>query len=111
MTTEMKEITAALQKALTTIAQDSVKNYPQYIGHFDQYVLVRVLKKVSVRGHVKFNAGEYAIASPVIHSRRESGGIERTVTVWSNLNFIDTRIPERFVDFLGNVTRNETEGF
>lgn len=90
--------------ALRTLKRDAsavLAQYPQYKGHFDNYVLVRVTKRIKTKGGVAFEAGDVSIANPnttVCESGRYKG--RRFVTVWSARRMVDTSIKCQDVQFL-----------
>lgn len=67
--------------------------YPQYTGHFDRYVLVRIKRKVTTKMGLAFGFGELAIAKPegdIVESGRFAG--RKTMTVYSVSNQCDTSV-------------------
>jgi hypothetical protein len=78
---------------LKTLAAAQVAQYPQYAGHFDGYVLVKVKKTVKTKMGLAFESGEVAIAKPTtetIEDGRYKG--KQTMTVWSIRNKCDTSV-------------------
>ena len=82
-------------------AEQQVQRYPQYKGHFDDYVLVRVRRNIKTKMGLSFIKDELTIANPKIHCP-EFGPLVNVpfVTVWSSRNAIDTSIKKKDVTFL-----------
>jgi hypothetical protein len=78
---------------LIAAAKAAVAAFPQYRGHFDNYVLVVIRKNVRTKMGLAFERGEYAVARPTaqrIEYGRNAGKYSRIV--YSNRNGIDTSI-------------------
>ena len=71
-------------------ADEALKMYPQYKGHFDKYVLVIVTRQVHTKMGLAFDKGEICIASAVENH-------EGFRTVYSVKNNCDTSIDSKFV--------------
>ena len=69
--------------------------YPQYNGHFDNYVLVRIDRDIRTKLGLAFEKNEYAIMAP---DRFPS--LSNYVPVWSMLNSCDTSIPRRAIQHI-----------
>lgn len=78
--------------ALKSIAQEQNAAFPQYAGHFDAYVLVRMKRTVHTKMGMAFMRGEMAIASPMTR--------EGYRTVYSIRNRVDTSVPESSVSIV-----------
>lgn len=89
-------------QVLKTAAERSVASYPQYRGHFDNYILVRIRRTVRTKFGVAFEKGDYAIAAPQAHPVEGQGvrPVRMFRDVWSQLNEIDTSIEERHVEVI-----------
>jgi len=89
--TNMTEMTKA--RAARTLAK-----YPQYRGHFDNYILVQINRQIKTKFGIAFEKGDYAIARPAT-SRPEFGSrmTWEFRTVWSDRNNIDTSVPEKYL--------------
>ena len=86
---------------LKCIAASQVSNYPQYAGHFDNYVLIKIKKDIKSKLGISFKAGELAIAAPGVREFKDSAGKNRKmVTAWSTRNEIDTSINFKDVEFI-----------
>jgi hypothetical protein len=84
---------------LKTRAAAQVAEYPQYAGHFDGYVLVRIVKPQRTKMGVAFTLNEIAIARPDVRTISEGRFTGRKMrTVWSMHNKIDTSIPASDVE-------------
>ena len=81
-------ITPATLAGLIAKANADHTEYPQYAGHFDGYVVVRVTKDVTTKAGLAFHAGQLAIANP---TKSTSGGLSY-MTVYSFLNKVDTSV-------------------
>jgi len=91
------------RERLIVAAKERVKEYPQYLGHFDGYILIRIKKDVRTKMGLAFRKGELAIAKPVgveILGRRK--GLDQWATAFSISNGVDTSISARAVDWMGN---------
>lgn len=75
---------------LKTVAAAQMSKYPQYDGHFDDYVLVCVRRQFGTKLGKAFNAQEMAIAKP----EADADGYR---AVYSTLNRIDTSVPAHIV--------------
>lgn len=95
----------SIKAQLIASAAAKVSEYSQYQGHFDDYVLVQIPKVVKSRfSGLSFNAGEMAIAKPVVYNFTTTRGRKaQSVVVWSNLNKIDTHVDIKSIRFLENV--------
>jgi hypothetical protein len=79
-----KQNVLALRQALQEKAAARVAKYPQYVGHFDGYKIVRILKQIKTKSGIAFDKDEFAIARPVIeHFTRPSGTKGKGITIWS----------------------------
>ena len=97
-----------IREILKNAAAEQVQQYPQYRGHFNEYVLVRVLDDVKTKMGQAFSKGEVAIALSVIYETRLTGWggkvrFSETVVVWSVTNRIATHVAVEKVVFLENV--------
>lgn len=97
-----------IREILKKAASEQVQQYPQYRGHFDEYVLVKVIDDVKTKMGPSFSKGEAAIALPVIYETRTTGWggkvrFNETVVVWSMTNRIATHVAVEKVIFLENV--------
>jgi hypothetical protein len=86
----------SLLDTLRGMAAAQVAEYPQYIGHFDAYTLVRIKRPIRTKLGLAFDAGEVAIAAP--GAAPILGGGPRFRTVWSLRNRIDTSVPASAVE-------------
>lgn len=89
-------------------AEAKVAQYPQYRGHFDNYVLVRVRKRIRTKMGVAFEAGEVSIANPAerINTDAPAFGKRKAyagpwITVWSARNSVDTSIKKKDLEIIG----------
>ncbi len=91
----------AIRKQLVAKADAQMARWPQYKGHFDGYVVVRVKKDLKTKMGLAFAAGEVAIASPAVHFP-DGGPYTKIpfVTVYSSRNACDTSIRKSQVEFL-----------
>jgi len=76
---------------LKTLAARAVAQYPQYAGHFDGYVAVRIKRDVRTKMGLAFEKGEIAIAQPTA----DADGFR---TVWSVKNKVDTSVRASHVE-------------
>lgn len=83
------------RELLIQIANEQNAKYPQYRGHFDNYVLVRVKRRVKTKLGVAFEKNDIAIADPEV---RENG----FRIVYSNMNGVDTSVNERDIEVLNS---------
>jgi len=88
---------AEIRNTLKTAAAAQVKQYPQYRGHFDNYVLVRARKNVKSKLGLSFTKDELAIARPVVYEDQRtlpSGRVKnyQTIVVWSLTTRGDTHV-------------------
>lgn len=88
---------AEIRETLKTAAAAQVVQYPQYRGHFDDYVLVRARKNVKSKMGQSFVKDELAVARPVVYESERPGRYGRvkthyTIVVWSNTNRCDTHV-------------------
>lgn len=77
---------------LATLKKDAaaqVAAYPQYSGHFDDYVLVTVIRQVKTKMGLAFDKNEVTIAKPY---KAPLAGFDDYRTVWSFKNGCDTSI-------------------
>lgn len=89
------------QQLIARAAAQNAK-YPQYQGHFDQYILVRIKRRLKTKMGVAFEAGELAIAQASVKVADEfcfQPG-KKFRTVYSLSNQVDTSIPESAVTVL-----------
>ncbi len=87
-------------QALKQQAAAQNAQWPQYKGHFENYILVRVLKTIRTKMGVAFHKGEVTIAEPAFEPDATYGNNR---TVYSFRNQIKTVIAEYEVEVL-NVT-------
>jgi hypothetical protein len=81
-------------------AEEQVSQYPQYKGHFDNYVLVRVKKDIKTKFGLAFSKDEIALCKPDVRVHENiRGNTQRMATAWSMNNRIDTSINDKDVDF------------
>ena len=88
---------AEIRETIKTAAAAQVQRYPQYRGHFEDYVLVRARKNIKSKLGQSFVKDELAIASPVVYEQQRilpSGRAKnyQTIVVWSNTNRCDTHV-------------------
>lgn len=88
---------AEIREILKTAAAGQVAQYPQYRGHFEDYVLVRARKNVKSKMGQSFVKDELAVARPVVYDQQRTlpGGRVKnyqTIVVWSNTNRCDTHV-------------------
>ncbi len=88
---------AEIRNILKTAAAAQVQQYPQYRGHFDDYVLVRARKNVRSKLGQSFVKDEIAIARPTVYENQRTlrnGRVEtyHTIVVWSLTNRCDTHV-------------------
>jgi hypothetical protein len=83
-------------KHLKSQAAKQLEEYPQYLGHFDKYILVLVTKRIKTKLGVAFEKGDIAIAVPTTH---DAAG-RRFRFVYSNRNAVDTSVPEADIKLL-----------
>lgn len=81
-----------LLSTLKAEAARQMASYPQYNGHFDKYILVRIDRDIRTKLGLAFKADEYVIMAP---DRFPS--LSNYVPVWSMLNACDTAIPRRAI--------------
>lgn len=79
-------------------ARERTEGLPQYEGKFEDWVPVRVTREVRTKMGLAFERGEIAIAAP--RSRNYDGWTERTRTVWSRRNEIQTTVRSTAVEDL-----------
>lgn len=84
--------TAADLKALAN-AQNA--RWPQYAGHFENYVPVRIKRRIVTKMGLAFEKGELAIARPLPNADND-----KTRTVYSTRNKIDTSIFAKDIEVL-----------
>ena len=99
---------AEIRETLKTEAGAQVQQYPQYRGHFDDYVLVRARKNVKSKMGPSFVKDELAIARPVVYEFQRtmpSGRVKtyHTIVVWSNTNRCDTHVIINEIQILEDV--------
>lgn len=88
-------------KHLKSQAEKQNEQWPQYKGHFDNYVLVTVTKRIKTKMGVAFEKGDMAIAVPAIKPHITTDPTWRRFrTVYSFRNQIDTSIPEDAIQVL-----------
>jgi hypothetical protein len=81
-------------KLIAKAEAQMMAKWPQYKGHFDDYILVQVnLKDVKTKMGLAFSAGEVTIAKPVPH---EDGGR----VLWSFKNQCNTLLREKHFKIL-----------
>lgn len=102
--TDLKEMKTILKMA----AAAQVQKYPQYRGHFDDYVLVRARKDIKSKLGRAFKKDEVAIARPVVYvdQRTLPGGLAKvynTIVVWSMSNRCDTHVIMDDIQFIEEV--------
>ena len=88
---------AEIRETLKSAAAAQVRQYPQYRGHFEDYVLVRARKNVKSKLGQSFVKDELAIARPVVYENQRtlpSGRVKnyQTIVVWSLTNRCDTHV-------------------
>lgn len=86
-----------IRETLKTAAAAHVAKYPQYRGHFDNYILVRARKNIKSKLGQSFVKDELAIADPVVYDTQRtlpSGRIKpyQVITVWSITNRCDVHV-------------------
>lgn len=88
-------------ETLKRVAADQVASYPQYAGHFDDYVLIRIKKDIKSKLGISFKQGDLAIAKPGFREFVDGRGKNRKmVTAWSITNKIDTSIDFKDAEFV-----------
>lgn len=97
-----------IREILKTAAAGQVAQYPQYRGHFDDYVLVRARKTIKTKMGQAFVKDELAIAYPVIYDQERidrHGRVKpyQTIVVWSNNNRCDTHVLLNEIQILEDV--------
>lgn len=80
---------------LRNIAASTMEKYPQYNGHFDNYKLVKIKRKLVTKMGVAFLKDDVAIARP-----EPDKEFEGFVTVWSFRTEVDTSVPAKIVKYL-----------
>lgn len=99
---------AETREALKTAATIQIRHWPQYRGHFDNYVLVRICKNVKSKLGQSFVQDELAIADPVVYDTQRtlpSGRVKayQVITVWSMSNRCDTNVILEEIQILEDV--------
>lgn len=83
----------------------SVEDFPQYAGHFDDYVVVKINVRVKTKAGTAFERGEWTLATPESAaydstSNEPKAKTRKFVTVWSFKNQVDTSIPLSKVEYV-----------
>lgn len=79
----------ALERMVRTAADVFHRPYPQYVGHFDAYVVVRVTRNVRTKMGQAFKKGDLTIGAP----RQGDAYGDSCWTLYSWRNGIDTAVP------------------
>lgn len=91
-----------MKEQLIQQAESQLSAYPQYKGHWNNWVVVKVLKTIKTKLGVAFHAGDLVLANPILRTneyvRRNP---KRFVTCYSFRNQCDTSVPLSNVDFNG----------
>ena len=82
----------AVRQSIIEAANAKHTQYPQYVGHWDDFKLVRVKKTIKTKLGLAFVAGEVSIA--------KQEGTFKDVTVYSKRNGIDTLVDVKKIDWL-----------
>ena|ERR1019366_8346365 len=90
-----------LRLELIERAAASMAKYPQYNGHFLDYMLVRVNRDIKTKAGLAFSKGEITIAKPdaaILEFSFDAKLIGKSfLTVWSFKNTVDTSIQEAHI--------------
>ncbi|HLD98182.1 MAG TPA: hypothetical protein VI815_02570 [Candidatus Nanoarchaeia archaeon] len=78
-------------------AYEQVMTYPQYKGHFDNYVLIQVKKRIKTKMGNILPKGSITICNPVIIDDRFSN---KSVLVWSFTHKIDITVQCKDIAFI-----------
>jgi hypothetical protein len=92
---EEADMATPTRESLISQAEADHAEWPQYQGHFDAYVLVRIRRKIKTKMGVAFEKGEIAIAKPKGRTEKIGGYADLTLdsrTVYSVRNKCDTAI-------------------
>ena len=85
---------------LLSTAAAQVAQWPQYIGHFAGYKLVRLRCDVKTKCGLAFKRHEYAIAAPFYNAMPALPSSGKFVTVWSRRNKVDTSVRATEVEWI-----------
>lgn len=100
----MNAVNIIIKECLIRNANESMSKYPQYNGHFDDYVLVEVLKTIKTTLGVAFLKGDLAIAKPVVEIFAGiDGKVRNSVIVFSPSNKCDTSVPVKDIRILDKI--------
>lgn len=89
-----------LRETLAASAAAAVAQYPQYLGTFDDNVLVVIRRPVVSTGGESFDKGDIALAQPIPHTHPSVEGDTVDFTCWSTKRNVHCAVPASDLEFL-----------
>jgi len=90
-----------MKAELLKIVNDTVKQYPQYRGYFDRWVVAKIKKDIKSRGSLDFAKGEMVLVEPGVRRFVDMRFRNREmVTAFSVRNKMSTSINLKDVEFV-----------
>lgn len=89
------------KKQLLAKVNDTLKQYPQYKGYFDHWVVGQIKKDIKSRGSLAFAKGELVLVEPGVRKFVDMNNKNREmVTAFSMSNKVSTSINFKDMVFL-----------
>jgi hypothetical protein len=89
-------MSATERERLIAEANRAHTRYPQYVGHWDSWVVGTITRRVKTKGGVRFEAGDRVLVDPLRHDAAYSLSDEsRSAYSWRGQ--VDVSVPREWV--------------